>query len=67
MSAIACSAQIVHSKLPTKLAVNEVGSPLPLDPALWAQVGGGAPKGGWLSQDSGGYVLDKIEAPKGGW
>ncbi len=67
MSAIACSAQIVQSQLPTKLAANEIGSPQPLEPAHWAQVSGGAPKGGWQSQDSGGYVLDKVEAPKGGW
>jgi len=68
MSAIARSAQLAHRQLPTTMAADESGSPVPLNPALWAQVGGGAPKGGWLTQESGGgYVLDRVDAPKGGW
>lgn len=67
MSAIACSAQFAHSQLPTKLAADKCGAPVPLTPALFGQVGGGAPKGGWLSPESGGYVLDTFAAPKGGW
>lgn len=66
MAANTCSAQSSLTRLPIQVAADARSRPVALAPAFWAQVGGGAPKGGWLTQESFASV-EKTSAPKGGW
>jgi hypothetical protein len=68
MITITCSAETVRNPLSSPLATDPRRTLVPLEPALWSHIGGGAPKGGWAAAESG-WVADavKTQAPKGGW
>lgn len=68
MATITCSAQIATSQPAPKLASFSGETLVPIEPAFWSQVSGGAPKGGWAVATSGSAMQsDSTQAPKGGW